>query len=328
MKDRILKIVKDFVEVYKKGDAPFLLGFSGGPDSLALLHLLLECRRFFPLNLHLAHVDHGWRLTSGQEAGALREMASALGLPFYLKRLPLPAESSNLEEMGRKARLAFFKELCQREGFQGVFLAHQADDQAETVFKRIMEGSGMLGLRGLKKLCVLEGIPILRPLLEVRKKELLSWIARKGVVGIDDPSNRDPRYLRSRMRVQIFPLVEAAFGKQSVMNLVHLGSLSEELVAYFERKTAKLFEEVKEGEDGVLCLNLNAHLPMEKLEFLTLCRGVLEKQGIFFSRTILEQAFEALNTRIPLRKFSHRGRILSVDRGVIYLDLKPEKAEN
>src|SRR5262245_21228397 len=125
-----------FLKRHLDASRPVLLAFSGGPDSLALLHLLLDYRQQHPLTLHLAHVDHGWRSGSAAEAAKLKLQAEALGLPFHSCRLSDEDRQGNLEAAGREARLRFFRQLSSQFDCQAVILGHQADDVAETCLKR------------------------------------------------------------------------------------------------------------------------------------------------------------------------------------------------
>ncbi len=150
MKDQLLLGVRKFLETRLLPAKPVLLGYSGGPDSKALLYLLMECRRFFALDLHLVHVDHGWREESGEEALEIQAEADRLGLPLYRKRLEEGDFSpGNLEEQGRNHRLQFFSKLYNELNCQALVLGHHACDQAEVVLKRVFEGASLFHLGGL-----------------------------------------------------------------------------------------------------------------------------------------------------------------------------------
>lgn len=314
MKDQLVQVIRDFLKSHYQEGKPLLLGFSGGPDSLALLHLLLECRRFFPLDLHLAHVDHGWREASGEEAAALEAMAQNLQLPFYLKTL-VSEVSSELE--ARVARYQYFLSLYEKEGFQALLLAHQADDQAETVLKRILEGKNLLSIGGMKASLSLEGMQVWRPLLTVRKKSIIQWLSERGLKAIDDPTNRDPRYLRARMRTEILPSLSKQFGKEVTLNLSRLGAGAQELRAYLQRKIAPYLSKV-EREKGKIFLDFSPFLPMEKIEFLALCKELTEQEGALFSHEILENLYKALLNKRSCR-FSYQGREILIKKSILIL---------
>ena len=237
MNQILLPLIKNFLDEHYIRGQPILLGFSGGPDSLALLHLLLECFEGKALNLHLAHVDHGWRKESGQQAEVLSQYARRLGLPFHLNVLkPAEKEEVNLEAKGREARLKFFFEIYEKINFQGLLLGHHQNDQAETVLKRIFESGNPLSLGGLKEICLIKEMPIWRPLLKVPKKILLEYLRQRNLIPIDDPTNRSLKFLRSRMRVEIFPELEKKFGKNISFSLSRLGNASQELADYLQKK--------------------------------------------------------------------------------------------
>jgi tRNA(Ile)-lysidine synthase len=310
MKDRLVQVVRDFLNLHYQKGRPLLLGFSGGPDSLALLHLLLECRRFFPLDLHLAHLDHGWRESSGREAMALEAMAQKLQLPFYLKTLPAGV-SSELE--ARIARHQYFLNLYEKGEFQALLLAHHADDQAETVLKRILEGRSLLSIGGIRANSVIEGMRIWRPLLTVRKKSIMEWLEKRELKAIDDPTNRDPKYLRARMRTDILPSLSKQFGKEATLNLSRLGEGAQELRAYLQRKIAPYLARVQR-ENGKVFFDFTPFLPMEKIEFLALCKELTDQEGILFSYEILENLYKALIEKRSCRFFQGGREILIQDK--------------
>lgn len=207
------RVIKDFLTLRLEKGAKLLLAFSGGPDSMALLHLLLEAKKELDFSLHLAHIDHGWREESREEAQTLQTLAKHLHLPFHLHRLE-KMEGGDLENRAREKRLTFFLSLHKQHHFQALLLAHHRGDQAETVFKRIAEGSGLKGLGGLYHERVLGDLPLWRPLLSIKKKELYAYLKRKRLDSFEDATNKDPRFLRSRMREELFPELEKIFGKK------------------------------------------------------------------------------------------------------------------
>ena len=231
----LIKRTKKFIEKRWNGQSPLLLGYSGGPDSKALLYLLLDAG----VRPHLAHIDHGWRGESGREAEELWEEAQKLGLPFHLKRLgELP--KANLEDFCRKQRLKFYRELFEKFPFQALLLGHQRDDRAETTLKRILEGASLPFLAGLSEEGVLDGMEVWRPLLEVKKTHLQSYLSEKGLKPLSDPTNGDTKYLRARMRKEILPELARSFGKEIDKNLALLSVRSAELKEYLDRKVDRI----------------------------------------------------------------------------------------
>lgn len=261
------RIVKDFLTLRLEKGSKLLLGFSGGPDSMTLLHLLLEAKEELDFSLHLAHVDHGWRKESEKESKALEGIADHLNLPFHLCRLE-QMEGNDLENRARKKRFAFFSELQEKEQFQAVLLAHHKGDQAETVFKRVAEGAGIKGLGGLYPERKQGNLLIWRPLLSFKKEDLYSYLKRKRLHYFEDSTNKDLRYLRSRMREKLFPELEEIFGKRMEGNFARLGKMCQELSYYFEEKGKKIKNSLIQGPFGsYLDLSLGFH-PVELKYFL------------------------------------------------------------
>ncbi len=238
MKDKIFKALRFFLQ---KNDlkGPLLLGYSGGPDSKALLHVLLDLRKEVHFFLHIAHIDHGWRKESSQQAETLKQEIENLGLPFHLKKVTFSQEN-NLEERARKERLLFFSILYQKYECRALLLAHQKDDLNETCLKRVLEGASLPFLYGLCPQSTLMNMNVWRPFLEVSKKEIRCFLAEKNVLAFEDETNFDPKYLRARMRKEIFPHLRKNFGKEFQENLSSIARSSYELKQYLDEKISSI----------------------------------------------------------------------------------------
>lgn len=302
MKDSILKSAKDFLSLHFREGKPVLLGFSGGPDSLALLHLLLECRRFFKIEIEVAHVDHGWRKESRQEADMLEQHVKSLGLRFHRHRLKgVPAK----ENLARQARLNFFQKLYNQYHCQALLLGHHRDDQSETVLKRILEGASLISLGSMREVAQVLRMQIWRPLLKVPKEKLKQWVLKKGLQPIEDHTNLDPRYLRGKMRKTILPALAQEFGKEIADNLCRLGETAQELEKYLEKKLQQF--KLQEDEKKIwVSFPLDAD-PFEVKAFL---KRVTEQNKIFLSH----EALQTLNNL--LQKKGGKGRVGSGGRWV------------
>jgi tRNA(Ile)-lysidine synthase len=302
----LLKTVKHFLSLHYIPGKPLLLGFSGGPDSLALLHLLLQSG--FDLDLHIVHVDHGWRPESGEQASGLKEDAERLKLPFHLKRLEnIPMK----ENEARKARLSFFKELYQKLDCQALILGHHGDDQSETVLKRILEGSSLSALKGILPVSNLEGMEVWRPLLEADKATLRAWLEEKGLTPIEDQTNHDSRYLRGKMRTAILPELEGHFGKEVRGNLRRLGESAEELSDYLARKIEKYEAHIIEDKDEKR-IDLSGYYPLEPVEIKAFLKKFSEKNKVFLSHDALQSLYEILQEGTLHKKVGGGGRWVEV----------------
>ena len=172
---------------------------SGGPDSLALLLLAATAR---PGLIEVATVDHALRAESRAEAEMVAGVCERLGVGHVILTLDWPAPpKSNLQARAREGRYDLLGSWAVKRGLAAVATAHQLDDQAETLLMRLARGAGIGGLgvtRASRPLA--EGVTLVRPLLGWRKAELVALVAGAGIKPVDDPSNRDPRYDRVRMR--------------------------------------------------------------------------------------------------------------------------------
>jgi tRNA(Ile)-lysidine synthase len=189
--------------LFSLGVAPetTLVAVSGGPDSVALLDLLVQTGSSHGLDLVVAHADHGIHSDSAGIAGRVASLARALGLPVLVGRLELGAGAS--ETAARQARYAWLEAERERLGAGSILTAHQADDQAETVLMRVLEGSGPAGLSGITA----RNGRILRPLLPFRRAELARYLHERGLSAWDDPANRNSRHRRSWIRGEVLPLL-------------------------------------------------------------------------------------------------------------------------
>lgn len=174
---------------------------SGGPDSLALLELAHDA---FAGRATAITVDHGLRAESAAEAADVAAQCAARGIAHITLRRTGPALARNVQAQARAARYALLADWCAANTHGLLLTAHHADDQAETLLMRLNRASGSDGLAGIRAARRLtDDVWLVRPLLGLRKAELLDLAAAAGWQAIDDPSNRDPRHDRSRMRVAL-----------------------------------------------------------------------------------------------------------------------------
>jgi tRNA(Ile)-lysidine synthase len=178
-----------------------LVAVSGGPDSVALLDLLVESREVHGLDLIVAHVDHGIHPNSAQVAEQVEALAASYGLPFETVRLGLDPGTN--ETSARVARYAWLEEVRARQGAGAIFTAHHADDQVETVLMRVLGGSGPAGLAGMR---AVRG-HLVRPLLSITRAELTVHLEERGLPSWVDPANSDPRHVRSWIRTELLPVL-------------------------------------------------------------------------------------------------------------------------
>ena len=188
--------------------ATLIIGLSGGPDSVFLLQYFAKIRETKNLTLIAAHLDHEWRPESAQDAHFCQQIADRYKVPIIIKKLSeLPfafKANGSKEEIGRKARRFFFESVAKEYSATAIALAHHADDQAETFFIRMMRGASLAGLVGMKPK---EG-KYIRPLLALKKQEILDYLHENGIAYVTDSSNQSNQYLRNRIRHSVIPALQ------------------------------------------------------------------------------------------------------------------------
>ncbi|MEH3146394.1 MAG: tRNA lysidine(34) synthetase TilS [Methylobacterium frigidaeris] len=175
-----------------------VLAVSGGPDSIALM----GCAALLPprVPVLVATVDHGLRAASQPEAEAVAAAAARLGLAHRRLAWTGPKPATGLQDAARDARYALLADLAAEVGAASILTAHTLDDQAETVLIRLCAGSGPAGLAGMAPARPLGGTTLARPFLDLSKARLVATCRARGWEFVQDPSNRDPRFARARMR--------------------------------------------------------------------------------------------------------------------------------
>ena len=190
-----------------------LLALSGGPDSVALLHVLRELAPRFGYRLAAAHLNHRLRgAESDRDETFVRELCSTLGVELVVeqsKRLSIPPRP--ISRSGRaRLRYAFLAAAATQLGASHIATAHHADDQAETVMLRLLRGAGAAGLGAMAETITLAptGVTILRPMLRVGRHEILRYLDSIGARFVSDSSNAHQGFLRNRVRIELLPELE------------------------------------------------------------------------------------------------------------------------
>lgn len=171
---------------------------SGGSDSLALLYLLIESG--FGENLTVLHFNHKLRKESDDEELWLKNLCEKLGVKFVSSSWVFDDFQGNVQQLARKARYAFFKNCVTQLNLSKVLIGHTQDDVVETMLMRMGRGSGLKGLAAMDGDCIVEGVPVLRPLLDCSRQSLQEYLKGMGVEYLSDPSNENDKFYRIRVR--------------------------------------------------------------------------------------------------------------------------------
>ena len=313
----MLRSIEIFLKRTYHSGKPLLLGFSGGHDSRVLLELLIESRKKRPFTLLVAHVDHGWREESRLEAFELKEMVERRGLPFFLHTLKKPEDKRNLEDLCREERYAFFQRIYRENDCGALLLGHHADDQAETVLKRLFEGAHFTAFGAMQCVGAFRGMSVWRPLLEWARQDILAYLREKGLEALDDRTNADPAFLRARMRSGLVPDLEAAFGKNFRGNMTDLAETFQEIGSYFLEKS-RPYLATKEVFDGGVSLDFTGAPAGSLLEMEVALRFFFLEEGVMLGARHLRQLARQLAYRDSNKKLRVRNRLFVADQGKLF----------
>ncbi|MBI2940360.1 MAG: tRNA lysidine(34) synthetase TilS [Chloroflexi bacterium] len=216
-----LRTVAASASLFAPGEE-WVVGVSGGADSVALLHGLSSLRAEWGISLHVAHLNHRLRgAESDADEAFVADIARSLGLAATVDRADVAALGLvcrvGLEEAGRLARYRFFAEVVHQRGAAGVAVGHTADDQVETLVLHWARGTGLTGLRGMRprtsmRVSMVGGsvqtLTVVRPLIETARAETQAYCAAVGLVPRVDRTNADLTYRRNRIRLEVIPRLE------------------------------------------------------------------------------------------------------------------------
>lgn len=226
-----------------------LVAVSGGPDSVCLVHALVDLRRLLRVDLGVFHFDHRLRSGSAEDAGYVRRTADRLHLPFFLRVAETqPEQGESVEDWAHRARLGALALAMREAGAVRGALAHTVDDQAETVLLALIRGGGLDAVAGIRPA---QG-PFVRPLIEVSRAEVEAFCRARHLRPRLDPTNRDTRLLRNAVRLKVLPALERAVGRDVRPTLARSAALLRRDADELERRaTEALVELLEEEPEGV-----------------------------------------------------------------------------
>lgn len=248
MKEQVFRDIKEH-DLIKRGDN-ILIGVSGGADSIALLYVLLEIREEIDFNMFIAHVNHGVR---GDEAledeKYVEDTARKLGLPYFSKKVNMneyaKLKKISSEEAGRELRYSFFREVLSKIGGGKIAVAHNKNDQAETLLLRLFRGTGTEGLRGMDY----KNEDIIRPILGIEREEIERYLLDRNIEFKVDRTNLEPIYNRNRIRLEVLPYIQKHYNPNIIDTLWRTSQLMSIDNEFFEEYSAKVYHKLVRKKD-------------------------------------------------------------------------------
>jgi len=307
---------------------PVLLAVSGGPDSMAMMHLAACAGVVEAGMLHVATVDHGLRDNARAEAEAVAEQARLLGLPAHLLAWAGPKPASRIQAAAREARYRLLFAEAKRLGAGCVMTAHTLDDQAETVLQRLVHGSGLRGLGAIRPERQIGGLSLVRPLLDVPKAVLLDLCRAQGWPYFSDPSNQDIRYGRVRVRSIMRALAGEGLTAERLAGVARRLQRAEQALEHQVEAAASRL--IRENGPGLVAIDATGFLAEpEEIRIRLLLRAASAVTGEA-PEPRLERA-EAAERRIATMapgarlRASFGGTVFTVAKGEIVLSREPDR---
>jgi tRNA(Ile)-lysidine synthase len=278
---QLIKTIQNFAfanELWEK-NSKIIIAVSGGSDSSCLLDVFSKLAPKYDLELHIAHVNYALRgKESEKDEIFVRELAKKYDVPVTVFKPKKSEYKGNLENSLREIRYAFFEKLRQELKFDLVAIAHNQDDQAETVLMRIMRGSGLAGLSAMKP----KTNRVIRPLLQTSKKEILAYLKENKLKFQTDKTNLDTKFTRNNVRHKLLPYLEKNFNPAIKKTLSEWSFSVADDYAFIERSAQFFVESV--------CKNKCAHFSAKEflLQDPALARQALRSIASKFKENTLD----------------------------------------
>ena len=312
-------ISSEQITPFLSSNSTIIVGFSGGPDSVCLLHLLSSLQAELNLKIIAAHLDHGWRTESKKDATWCQFFCEKLGIMYISKTAQelnfQPKYNGSKEDLGRKLRRYFFESIAHQYNAQAIALAHHQDDQIETFFIRLLRGSSVSGLSCMKS----QDNMYVRPLLEYSKKDILQYLKKHKLDYLTDSTNQEKNFLRNRIRLDLMPTLSTIDSRwqTTIPNSIKQLQLADEFI---HKQSHKIRSEIAHP-DNYNKLNIEMFLEEDSIiQYKILLALLIEQKATFSpSNAFFEEIIRFLkNNRSTSHKIFEKYQILK-KQGFFYL---------
>ena len=300
---RILRVVDHTLRTHamiQTGDA-VLMGVSGGPDSVALVHILRALAPRYGLKLAIAHLNHGFRgNASNSDQAFVTALSKKFQMPFYVEMKDVrhfqKGRHLSVEEAARQVRYRFYHRSATEHGYDKIALGHHADDNAEQVLMAMLRGSGPLGLAGIPPV---RPDRIIRPLIDLRRSELLDYLVARKLDYVEDSSNQDLRFMRNKIRRRLIPDLQAKYNPKCVDSLNRMATI--------------LTAEEKWIDDHIVPI-FNDAVVLENSDRLGLSLDRLKQKPVAAQRRLIRKALVQVKGNLRRITFAHVEAVLKLVR--------------
>ncbi len=271
MKQKVLKTIKKYKLI--EDNDKIVLAVSGGPDSIAMLNILLELKKEGNIKAEfvVAHVNHMIRDEAIIDEKFVKNFCEKFNIPFFVKKIDVTKNAKEnkigLEEAGRNARYNFFDEIIKKTNANKIAIAHNLNDKIETILMNILRGSGISGLKGIEPV---KNNKYIRPLIECERIEIEKYCEEEKLNPRIDKTNFDNTYTRNKIRNVVIPYIKEEFNPNIINTINRLSELVSEEEKYFQKEVEKIFnslllEEMKKKDSSFIKLSLKKFNSQEKV---------------------------------------------------------------
>ena len=255
LKEEVLKTIKDN-NLINEGDK-IVIGVSGGPDSICLLHLLNNLKDTLKITIYVAHINHSIREVADMETKYVQDFCKKIGVKCFVKKEDILSlakkQKKGTEEVGRQVRYSFFDEVLEKTNSNKIATAHNSNDRAETVILNILRGSGISGLKGIE---AIRDQKYIRPLINTDRESIEKYCEENNLEPKIDETNKENIYTRNKVRNVVIPYIKKEFNQNIIKTINRLSIVATEENDYLMKITKQEYANISNIENGIITLDL------------------------------------------------------------------------
>ena len=300
-------------ELIQKGDK-IVVGLSGGPDSVCLLHILSRLKEELDLEIYAAHLNHQIRgIEAQKDAFYISKLCEEMGITFFIKSINVPEycekNGVSIEEGARKLRYEMFYEIKNNTRANKIAIGHNLNDQAETILMRMMRGTGLQGLKGIEY--IRDGV-IIRPILNIERNDIEEYCKQNKLNPRIDKTNLESIYTRNKIRLELIPYMKDNFNSNIIESIVRMGNSLRSDNDYIESEALIKFKEVSNIKSDSVEINLKPYINLHNSMKVRILRNSIKH--ILGDTNFIDQRH--IDDIIELEDESKIDKVINLPRGI------------
>lgn len=301
------KEVKNTIKKYnliESGDN-IIVGVSGGPDSICLLHILDSLKEELNFKIYVCHINHMIRKEAEEETKYVEKFCEGLGIEYFVKKINVSRvakeEKRGIEETGRKVRYDFFDEISRKVDANKIATAHNNNDKIETIIMNILRGSGLSGLKGIE---AKRDNKYIRPLINIERKDIENYCIDNKLEPKYDESNNENDYTRNKIRNIVIPYIKQEFNPNIIKTMNRLSEVTAEEDEYLNKITKETYEKICVEVDDYVDPGRCGHLPLQNRQIVLNLKKFNSIELVIKRRVILYTINELTRTTSGIEKIN------------------------